>query len=291
MTLGQLKLILSQRRLRPNKKLGQNFLYDPNMIARILRSIAVSREETVVEVGPGPGALTEGLLQSAGEVWGVELDKGFSEYLKERFSDLRNFHLVHGDILRWALPPQSALSPLGGEGEGEGKFVLAGNLPYQISSPFLEWLVQNRHRISRAFITVQLEFAKRMTAQLGAHEGSSLSCFVQMYAKPEILFKIPRTVFYPSPEVDSAFVKLVFLEEPAIPVKDERVFREFIRKGFSHRRKTLANALHQELGIPREEIVHLLAGLRVVPDIRAERLTLQQWAWLSDRLLDRIEKT
>ena len=100
MTLGQLKLILSQRRLRPNKKLGQNFLYDPNMIARILRSIAVSREETVVEVGPGLGALTEGLLQSAGQVWGVELDKGFSEYLKERFSDLRNFHLVHGDILR-----------------------------------------------------------------------------------------------------------------------------------------------------------------------------------------------
>ncbi len=270
MTLGQLKLILYERKLRPNKKLGQNFLYDPNMIERVLRSINAAKEETIIEVGPGMGALTEGLLGSAKDVWGVELDKGFSEYLKERFSDSPNFHLVHEDILRWTLPP------------GEGEFVLAGNLPYQISSPLLEWMIQNRHRISQAFITVQSEFARRMTAQPGAHEASSLSCFVQMYTKPEILFKIPRTVFYPSPEVDSAFVKLILLEKPAVPVKDEQSFRDLIRKGFSHRRKTLANVLHKELELPRQKIVQLLAELQLSPDIRAEKLTLEQWAWLSD---------
>ncbi len=272
MTLGQLKLILAQRKLRPNKKLGQNFLYDPNMIARVLRSINVAKEETIVEVGPGMGALTEGLLGSAKDIWGVELDKGFSEYLKERFSGFPNFHLVHEDILRWSLP------------QVEGKIVLAGNLPYQISSPFLEWLVQNRHRISRAFITVQSEFARRMTAQPGAREASSLSCFVQMYTKPEILFKIPRTVFYPSPEVDSAFVKLILLEKPAVPVRDEQSFRGLIRKGFSHRRKTLANALHKELELPRQKVEQFLTELRLSPDIRAEKLTLQQWAWLSDQI-------
>lgn len=272
MTLGQLKLILSERKLRPNKKLGQNFLYDPNMIARILRSINAAKEETIIEVGPGMGALTEGLLGSAKDVWGVELDKGFSEYLKERFSGSQDFHLVHGDILRWTLPPE------------EGKVVLVGNLPYQISSPLLEWLIQNRHRVSCAWITVQSEFARRMIVQPGTHEGSSLSCVVQMYTKPEILFKIPRTVFYPSPEVDSAFVRLIFLEKPAVPVKDERTFRWLIRKGFSHRRKTLVNVLHKELELSRQEIGQLLAELRVDPDIRAEKLTLQQWAWLSDQI-------
>ena len=271
MNLTQLKQILSERGLHPNKKLGQNFLYDPNMIARILRSIDVSKEERVVEVGPGMGALTEGLLEQAGEAWGIELDRGFSEYLKERFHDFSSFHLVHEDILKWELPP-------------EGKFVLVGNLPYQISSPLLEWLIQNRRRISRAFITVQSEFAQRMIAQPGTHEGSSLSCFLQMYTKPDILFKIPRTVFYPSPEVDSAFVKLILLEKPAISIKDEQSFRNLIRKGFSHRRKTLVNVINKELEVPRQEIAQLLAELQVAPDIRAERLTLQQWAWLSDQI-------
>lgn len=275
MTLGQLKLILSERKLRPNKRLGQNFLYDPNMIARILRSINAAKEETIVEVGPGMGALTEGLLGSAKDVWGVELDKGFSEYLKERFSGFPNFHLVHEDILKWNLPPD------------EEKFVLVGNIPYQISSPLLEWIIRNRHRISIAFITVQSEFARRMTACIGTHEGSSFSCFVQMYTKPEILFKIPRTVFYPSPEVDSAFVKLILLEKPVVSVKDEQFFRHLIRKGFSYRRKTLVNVIHKELEAPRQKIEQLLAKLQLSPDIRAEKLTLQQWAWLSNQ----IEKT
>lgn len=270
MTLTQIKRVLSQRELHANKRLGQNLLYDPNMIRRILDQISIARKGKVVEVGPGLGALTEGLLGKSAEVWGIEIDRGFAQFLGDRFKDQPHFHLVHGDILNWE--PQAE------------KFVLVGNIPYQISSPLMEWIVNYRERISEAYLTVQSEFAQRMIARPGTHRASSLSCLMRIYAEPRVLFRIPRTVFYPAPDVDSAFVHLKILKRAVVQVKDEGFLRRLIRKGFSHRRKTLVNVLLKELGLPRHRIVETLEQLRLSADIRAERLTLQQWGELSDRL-------
>ena len=275
MTLTQLRYWFGQYHIHPNKRLGQNFLYDPNMIQRIHRGMMISKDSSVIEVGPGAGALTEGLAQRAGEVWAIEIDKGLVKMLQDRLGGVTHLHCIHADILKWNLHPIP-----------RSKIVLVGNIPYQISSPLIEYIVRNRHQISQAWITVQWEFAKRLVAMPGTRQSSSLSCFVQMYLVPQILFRVPRHVFFPSPEVDSAFVSLEVRSTPAIPVRDEAFFIELIRKGFGHRRKTIVNVFSNvtQWGIKREGVENVLRQLGFVRNVRAEELSLQQWARLADQL-------
>lgn len=260
---------------RPRKRWGQNFLIDENVRDKIISEINPQKIDSILEIGPGLGALTEKLIGSSGEVYAVEIDKKLAPYLTHKFSSNANFNLINNDILEIDF---NSLKP-------KGKFILAGNLPYYISSAIIELIIKNRAKIKTAFITVQKEFAERIMAAPGTKEYGSLSLFVQYYLKPEYLFKIKRNSFYPAPEIESVFLKLDIPPHPAISVGDEKLFFKLIRASFEKRRKKLINSLPlDEMNIKKDEFVEVLKKLDINPETRGEDLGIADFAKIADKL-------
>ena len=260
------------------KKYGQNFLIDPEVPRRIAEASGADAGCGVLEIGPGIGPLTAELAQRAGKVVAVELDRALLPVLAETMAPYPNVEVVPGDVLKLDLTAIAAekfqgLTP-----------IVCANLPYNVTSPILEKLVESP--CFTAFtVMIQREVAQRLCAPQGSSDGGSFSLFLQYYMKPELLFDVPPEKFLPAPKVTSAVIRCVRRERPAVDVADEGFFFKVMRGGFLLRRKTLANSLSAALpGIPKESIQQAIADMGLPAAVRGEQLTLEDFAALSAAL-------
>ncbi len=249
------------------KHLGQNFLYDPSILARIIDAASLSPDDTVIEIGPGPGELTRLLAGAAGKVIAIELDQALYLRLRAEFVGYRNVELIQGDAMKFPY-------------EHIGSFKVVANIPYYITTPIIFRLLEARENLQSMTLTIQKEVAERIAARPGGKDYGVLSIMVQYYALPEIRFVIPKEAFRPAPKVDSAVLHMRMLERPAVTVADEKTFFRVVRTSFSQRRKTLSNALKSFGG----NIKELLIKAGIDPGRRAETLSLEEFAVLSDSL-------
>jgi 16S rRNA (adenine1518-N6/adenine1519-N6)-dimethyltransferase len=263
------RALLERFDIAPKKSLGQNFLHDPNALEKIVTTAGVMPDDTVLEIGPGTGALTEHLARAAKRVVAVELDERLAPILQERLADYPNVQIVFQDILVTDVP---ALV-------GDEPYIVVANVPYYITSAIMRHLLETPHRPQRIVLTVQLEVAERMVAKPG--EMGLLSVSAQYYGKAKIATRLKPGVFWPRPDVDSAVVRLDLYDKPALDVPDDETFFRVARAGFSQKRKQLKNALGDGLQLSSEATLALMAAANVDPRRRAETLTLDEWAALA----------
>ncbi len=265
--------LLRRHGLRPRKGLGQNFLGDAGLLARIVDAAELAPSDTVLEIGAGLGTLTRLLASQAGRVVAVEVDSNLVQVLYEQVGDLPNVRIVEGDAL--ALAPGELVG-------GAADYKVVGNLPYYVTSALLRHLLEAEPRPRLLVVTVQREVAERITA--GPGEMSLLALGVQVYGVPRIVARLPAGAFYPPPNVDSAVLRIDVADCPRVKgVGVDAVFR-VARAGFGQRRKTLRNALRGGLALPASEVEEGLLAAGIDPQRRAETLSLEEWAWLARHL-------
>lgn len=272
--------VLQKYNFNFQKKYGQNFLVDTHVLEKIMDAAQITKEDCVVEIGPGIGTMTQYLAERAGEVVAVEIDKNLIPILKETLSEYDNVTVINDDILKVDL--NSIV-----EEKNQGKPVkIVANLPYYITTPIIMGLFENHVPLKSITIMVQKEVADRMQVGPGTKDYGALSLAVQYYAKPEIVAIVPPNCFIPRPNVGSAVIRLTRYEAPPVCVKDEKFMFSLIRASFNQRRKTLANSLAnaQNLSLSREKVTCALEGMGLSPTIRGEALTLEQFASLADLL-------
>ena len=272
---GVTKHILRAFDLHASRRLGQNFLISPAVVRAVVEAAEIEKGERVLEIGPGIGTLTQGLLEAGAEVTAVELDKKLPAVLAETLRGYEHLSVVQGDILKTDI---SALM-------GDKPFKVAANLPYYITTPILLALLEQKLPIIRIVTMVQKEVAERMTSSPGSKNYGALSVAVQYYTEPEIVLDVPPTCFFPAPEVDSAVVACTVRKSPAVVVKDEKLFFRVVKAAFGQRRKTLSNAL-KPLGFPKETIEKTLAAANVDAGRRGETLSLVEFASIADGFAD-----
>jgi len=268
------KALLDSHGLRPRKRLGQNFLVDPVALSRIVAAADLSLDDTVLEIGPGPGGLTERLLEQAGQVVAVELDPDMVALLREQCGSNPHLRIVEGDIL--ALSPADLLGlEVPASGAPHPHYKVVANLPYYITSAVLRHLTESVPRPFCAVLTVQREVAARLVAEPG--NMSILAVSVRLYGTPRVVARIPAGAFYPRPKVDSAVVRIDF--SPQLPLAGEEIvpFFRLVRAGFGQRRKQLHNALAAGLSLPDQVVKQALERAGIEPRFRAEVLSLEQW--------------
>jgi len=279
--------ILHEFDIRPKKSLGQNFLVDRRSLGRIVEAAELGREDVVLEIGPGLGTLTHLLAEKAGRVIAVELDQRLVEILSQTLADCPNVKIVQGDILqldpaeliRNATPPAPPRAPALSNLQSpisDLQFKVVANLPYYITSAVLRHLLTAALRPKLVVVTVQWEVARRITAAPG--DMSLLAVSVQFYGRPRIVARIKAGAFYPSPQVDSAVVRIDLHPQPIVEVDDVDSFFEVVRAGFAQRRKQLHNALAAELALPPDEVTQALDRAGVTPRRRAQTLSIEEWA-------------
>ncbi len=250
------------------KHLGQNFLFDSTILARIIGAAGISADDTVVEVGPGPGALTRLLAEKAGKVIAIELDEGLYDRLRTELAGRRNVELVHGDAMKFPY-------------EGIGPFKVVANIPYYITTPIIFRLLDAKDTLRSMTVTIQKEVAERIVASPGGKDYGVLSIMVQYSARPELRFIIQKEAFRPVPKVDSAVVHMTILQAPSVNVRDEKMFFRVVRTAFSQRRKTLSNSLKGIIKDPKDA----LAAAGIDPGRRPETLSIEEFARLTDILV------
>ena len=268
--------LLRQYGLRPDKKLGQNFLIDPVALEQVVAAAGELAGEVVLEVGPGLGSLTRLLAARARRVVAVELDAGLIPPLERVVSKLENVSIVAGDILE--LDPADLV--------GQPDYCVVANIPYYITSALLRHLLEAEARPDRMVLTVQREVAARICASPG--EMSLLALSVQVYGQPQVTAHIPAGAFYPVPKVDSSVVRVDFYPEPRIPTPELEAFFRLAKAGFSQKRKTLRNALAAGLGWPAKRVEQMLNTASVDSRRRAETLDLDEWHRLVSAYLSGI---
>ncbi len=272
--------ILQKYKFRFQKKFGQNFLIDAHVMEKIMASAAVTKEETVLEIGPGIGTMTQFLCEYAGHVAAVEIDRSLIPILQETLSAYQNVTVINEDILkmdiRQFVEEQNAGRPI----------KVVANLPYYITTPILMGLFESHVPLHSVTVMVQKEVAERMKAGPGSKDYGALSLAVQYYAKPRIIANVPANCFMPRPSVGSAVICLECHKNPPVQVKDEQQMFAMIRASFQQRRKTLANGLDHFPGITlsKEQIREKIRMLGLPADIRGEMLSLEQFAALSDAI-------
>ncbi|MBI3317643.1 MAG: ribosomal RNA small subunit methyltransferase A [Candidatus Omnitrophica bacterium] len=278
MNAREIKGIIRQYNLGISpRRMGQNFLVDPKALTRIVEAIGPTPSDRVLEVGAGLGALTRGLLDSGAAVVAVERDPKFIKVLSDRFKGAKGLQIVHSDILAVDLSRYA-----GGE---EKSLLLVGNIPYSMTSPILEFLLRQRKWVKRALLTVQKEVAQRIIAHPGTKEYSSITLLVQVAFKPSIAFTIHPGCFYPQPKVTSAVLRLEALSTPVVPPEEEEGVLKLSRALFSHRRKTLLNALVMAgMGFEKEEVLASLKRGGVDPTRRLETFDIKEVTYLNQLL-------
>lgn len=260
------------------KKYGQNFLVDKNILDKIVAAADISRDDCVLEIGPGIGTMTQRLAEEAGEVVAVEIDGNLIPILEETLSGYDNVTVIHDDILKVDIEDIA-------KRHGGRPMKVVANLPYYITTPIIMALFEKRLPLKSITVMVQQEVADRMGVGPGTKEYGALSLAVQYYARPEIITKVPAACFMPKPNVDSAVVRLTRYDEPPVEVEDERWLFTLIRASFNQRRKTLANGIaNAGIGIGRGQVEDALAVTGLPPTTRGETLTLKQFADLSNAL-------
>ncbi|WP_406834246.1 16S rRNA (adenine(1518)-N(6)/adenine(1519)-N(6))-dimethyltransferase RsmA [Lactococcus lactis] len=273
--------ILRRHDFNFKKKFGQNFLTDHNILTKITQTAELSKEVNVIEIGPGIGSLTQYLLEEAAEVMAFEIDKSLIPILEETMAPYDNFTLVSADILKVDL-----LSEIQKFKNPNLPIKVVANLPYYITTPILMHLIESKIPFSEFVVMMQKEVADRIAASPKTKAYGSLSIAVQYYMEASVAFIVPRTVFIPAPNVDSAILKMVRREAPLVEVEDEEWFFKTMHSSFVHRRKTLMNNLQAAFGKERKpEIEKLLAQAEISPTIRGEALSIEEFAKLADALL------
>lgn len=270
---GVTKHILRAFGLHASRRLGQNFLISPGVVRAVVEAAEIGKGDRVLEIGPGIGTLTQGLLEAGAEVTAVELDKKLPAVLAETLRGYEHLNIVQGDVLKTDIP---ALM-------GDKPFKVAANLPYYITTPILLSLLEQKLSITRIVTMVQKEVAERMTASPGGKDYGALSVAVQYHTEPEIVLDVPSSCFFPAPEVDSAVIACRIRETPAAAAADEALFFRVVKAAFGQRRKTLSNALNP-LGFPREKIESALLGAKVDAARRGETLSLAEFAAVANNL-------
>lgn len=262
------------------KKFGQNFLIDTHVVDKIIRSAGLTKDDMVLEIGPGIGSLTQHLAENAGKVVAVEIDKNLIPILKETLATYDNITIINEDILK------VDINALAEEYNGGKPIKVVANLPYYITTPIIMGLFESHVPIESITVMVQKEVADRMQVGPGTKDYGALSLAVQYYAKPEIVANVPPNCFIPRPNVGSAVIRLTRFKEPPVEVKDEALMFNLIRASFNQRRKTLVNGLtnSSELSFSKEKITDAIISLGWQATIRGESLTLEEFAKLSNAL-------
>ena len=257
-----------------SKALGQNFLIDGNILKNISKAGEITKEDLILEIGPGIGTLTEELALNAKKVVAVELDKNLLPILGETLKAYDNIEVVHGDILKLDLKEL-----IDNKLEG-GPIKVVANLPYYITTPIIGKLLEEDLNIHSIIIMVQKEVADRIVATPNSKDYGALSLFINFYSHPQIILKVPKTVFMPQPRVDSAVVKLNIKDE--LPDVDRDLFFKVVKSAFNKRRKTLLNSLSSgELGLEKEIIKNVLKEADIPFNIRAENLNIEDFIKIS----------
>ena len=264
-----------------SKALGQNFIVNPSVCPRIAEEGGAAPGVGVIEIGAGIGVLTAELACRADKVVCIEIDSRLLPILAETLGEFQNVTIRNEDVMKADLPAIIAKEFPGME------VVVCANLPYYITSPILMSLLEQQLPIRSITVMVQREAARRICAPPGSRESGAISAAVRYYSEPRILFPVSRGSFLPAPEVDSSVIRLDVLSAPAVQVKSQETFFAVVRGAFSQRRKTILNTLSAALGLTKEELRPLLEAAGVSPSVRAEELTLPQFAAISDQLSSR----
>ena len=297
------------------KRFGQNFLTDSSVLEQIVEASKITKEDLVIEIGPGIGTLTQYLCEAAGQVAAIEIDRDLVKILEDTLKDYDNVRVIEGDVLK------TDLCALAGEyGIGTGKMAQAAggipeacaeaekqetpaqsgedlplrhlkivaNLPYYITTPILMGLFEQHVPAEKITVMVQKEVAERMTAACGSKDYGSLSLAVQYYSRPHIEVVVPASSFMPSPKVDSAVVSLDVYRDKPVKAKDEALLKAVVRAAFGQRRKTLSNSLGNAAEVPvsRQQVAEILDEMGLVSSVRGETLTLAQFVRLADLIAE-----
>ncbi len=272
--------VLQKYNFNFQKKFGQNFLIDMHVLEKIIRAADITKEDFVLEIGPGIGTMTQYLCECAREVIAVEIDKNLIPILQDTLSAYKNVEIIQQDILKVDVN-RLALE------RNQGKPIkIVANLPYYITTPIIMGLFESHVPVESITVMVQKEVAGRMQVGPGTKEYGALSLAVQYYAKPQVVANVPPNCFMPRPKVGSAVIRLTKHKEPPVQVAQESLMFALIRASFNQRRKTLVNGLYNAQGIPysKEEIAQALGRMGLSANVRGEALTLEQFAQLSNLL-------
>jgi len=287
--LVQTRGLLRRFGLRARKGLGQHFLVDEEVLGLITSAAQLTPTDVVMEIGPGLGVLTRELAKQAGWVVAVELDNKLAAILRQTLASFNNVAIINEDILRIDLAAllQEQKAKLPSVINSPFNYKVVANLPYYITSPVMRHFLEASVKPQIMVVMVQKEVAEEIVAKPG--RMSLLSVSVQLYGEPTIISYVPARCFYPAPEVDSAILRIALYPQPAVEIADKESFFDLVRAGFSASRKQLVNSLAQGLGLPKAEVLTLLEETGIVPQRRAETLTLEEWAHLW-RVFTRVEK-
>lgn len=282
-TPSRTKDILARHRFSFKKSLGQNFLIDPNILQRITETAGLTKETGVIEIGPGIGALTEHLARSAGKVVAFEIDQRLLPILDETLAPYNNVKVINEDVLK-----ADVKTVVEQEFAEFDRLMVVANLPYYVTTPIIMKLLEDKIPVNGFVVMLQKEVGDRISAEPSSKEYGSLSIAVQYYTEASIAFIVPKTVFMPPPNVDSAIIKLDVRDKPAVSVEDEDFFFTVTRTSFAQRRKTILNNLVNGLPGGKEKKEHITSALEeagIEPSRRGETLSLAEFASLSKTLL------
>ena len=283
-TLGNTKNtieILQKYNITFQKKFGQNFLVDKNILEKIVDAAQITEKDCVLEIGPGIGTMTQYLAERAGNVIAVEIDKNLIPVLQDTLSSYNNVTILNQDILK------VDINQIIEKNNNGNPIKVVANLPYYITTPIIMALFDSHVALKSITIMIQKEVADRIQAQAGTKDYGALSLAVQYYAKPEVIVKVPAACFMPRPNVDSSVIRLTRYETPPVKAQDENYLFIVIRASFNQRRKTLVNGLSNagSVGVSKEKIAEVLTKMELPLTVRGETLTLEQFTELSNCLL------
>lgn len=282
-TPGATRRLIRKHGFHIRKSLGQNFLVEPKFIDKIVSAAQLDRESIVIEIGPGMGGLTQALAGAAGFVVAVEIDQALVRILKESLAALSNVSVIHGDAMK------TDFNLLAGQLQEREKYLpeykIVANLPYYITTPVIMRILEGDYRYSALVLMVQKEVALRMMAKPGTKDYGALSIGVQFRCLPTLVAQVPKTVFYPQPEVESAVIRLEKRAVPPVKVADQGLMFELVRAAFGQRRKTFLNALRGSgMDKTKEEWEEFLRDCDIDPVRRGETLSIEEFARLANRI-------
>ncbi len=277
-TSTHVKTTIKKEDFHIKKKFGQNFLVDQNILQKIVSIPSLSKDTLVIEIGPGMGSLTEHLLANSKHVLAYEIDKDLIPILKSTFNDM-NLTVHNKDFLKSDIDKDIESLDITYD-----NVVVVANLPYYITTPIIMKIIEESTLVKEMVLMMQLEVARRLTSKPSTKDYNSLSIAIQYKTKAEIALKVPKTVFIPAPNVDSAIVKLTVKDELEVFPENEELFYRVVRASFSQRRKTLVNNLFSALNIQKADSIEMLEELGYNPQIRAENLTVGDFVRISDYL-------
>ena len=280
--IEETKNIMKKYKIKANKSLGQNFLINQEVVDKIVESSEITEEDLVIEIGPGLGTLTKKLLENAGKVICIELDKNMVTILQDRFSNLKNFQLINEDVLKVNLKKFIQDEKIKNNFKSAK---IVANLPYYITTPIIMKLLEEKLDLESITVMIQKEVADRLIAVPGEKNTGAITYAVYYYADGQEILEVPNNAFIPEPEVTSKVIKLNLRKEVPIKVNDEEKMFKIIKSAFMQKRKTLLNALtNAKVFTSKEEGINILHNLNLNENIRAEKLTLENFADITNKI-------